>query len=64
MKVNGMMEEIKDGITLDAYLYDTGYSISKIVVELNGEIISKANYAKTILFSGDSMEVVHFVGGG
>ena len=36
----------------------------KVAIELNQEIIPKDNYSSTKLVDGDSVEIVHFVGGG
>lgn len=36
----------------------------RVAVELNMEILPKTAYATTRLAAGDSMEIVHFVGGG
>ena len=33
-------------------------------VEINGEIVPKAQYANTLINDGDIIEVVSFVGGG
>ena len=38
--------------------------IRTIAVELNEEIVAKADYDKTTLKDGDVLEVVSFVGGG
>ncbi|WP_019912022.1 sulfur carrier protein ThiS [Paenibacillus sp. HW567] len=35
-----------------------------VIVELNGEIVSKDSYGETLLSEGDRIELVHFVGGG
>ena len=35
-----------------------------MIIELNGEIVSKEDYENTILREGDRIELVHFVGGG
>lgn len=35
-----------------------------VVVELNGNILPKEDYAKTSLHEGDSIEIVQFVAGG
>ncbi|MHA6529602.1 sulfur carrier protein ThiS [Paenibacillus sp. BAC0078] len=35
-----------------------------VIVELNGEIVTKDNYGETLLSEGDRIELVHFVGGG
>lgn len=43
---------------------EQGYNLSRIAIELNGDIVPKCNYDKTILKNGDKLEVVTFVGGG
>lgn len=61
--VNGEKIDVAD-ITIAEYLENNNYSIKKIAVELNGEIIRKACYGETILKDGDTLEVVSFVSGG
>lgn len=46
------------------YLEENSISPQRIAVELNEEILSKANYADTVLKDGDVVEIVNFVGGG
>ncbi|HEX4602420.1 MAG TPA: sulfur carrier protein ThiS, partial [Candidatus Angelobacter sp.] len=36
----------------------------RVAVELNLEIVQRANWDTTILKEGDKLEIVHFVGGG
>ena len=36
----------------------------KVAVELNEEIVPRSRYAETWLSSEDSLEIVHFIGGG
>lgn len=36
----------------------------RVAVELNGDIVPRANWAATNLAEGDKLEIVHFVGGG
>jgi sulfur carrier protein len=36
----------------------------KVAVELNEEIVPRSRYTETGLTSGDSLEIVHFIGGG
>lgn len=64
IKVNGKEVNNASGIALDKLLIDEGYSLQRIAVELNGEIIPKAQYGQTNIKDGDSLEVVSFVGGG
>ena len=37
---------------------------TRIAVELNREIVPKADYAKITLREGDELELINFVGGG
>lgn len=52
------------GRTLAEYLSLSGYDVKRIAVELNGDIVPKAQYEQTVLRDGDVLEVVSFVGGG
>jgi len=63
VKVNGEQLDIA-GKTILKYLLSAGYDIKRVAVELNGDILPKADYEKTILMDRDSLEVVSFVGGG
>ncbi len=36
----------------------------RIAVERNGAIVSRADWASTLVSAGDRLEIVHFVGGG
>lgn len=64
IKVNGKNTEAIEGMTLADFLEVEGYSMARIAVECNGEIIPKAAYGERILKDGDCLEVVNFVGGG
>jgi len=63
VKVNGMELDIA-GMTAAKYLAQTKYDPKRIALELNGEIVPKAQYDKTVLKDGDALEIVSFVGGG
>ena len=63
VKINGNTTDIA-GKSLAEYLATTDYDTKRIAVERNGEIVPKAQYSKTILQDGDTVEVVSFVGGG
>jgi sulfur carrier protein len=41
-----------------------GFRADRVALELNGEILPRAEWPETPLKSGDSIELVHFVGGG
>lgn len=63
VKINGIDIDAA-GKTLSEYLATTDYDPRLIAVELNEEIVLKAQYDKTILKDGDVIEIVSFVGGG
>lgn len=60
--VNG--KETENCKSLSALLEKGGFRRDRIAVEINGEIIKKSDYDKTVLNDGDKIEVVSFVGGG
>ena len=64
MKVNGQQEFLEEAISLAELLVAKGYASSKVAVELNGRIVSRTEYASTILQDEDVLEIVCFVGGG
>ena len=64
MKVNGQQEFLEEAISLAELLAAKGYVSSKVAVELNGRIVSRTEYASTILQDADVLEIVCFVGGG
>ena len=64
VKVNGEVAENIAGKNITEYLTESGYDIKRVAVELNGDILPKAQYESTLLQDGDSIEVVSFVGGG
>ena len=64
MKVNGKDIVLKSTQSLSEFLETNNYNINRIVIELNGEIVSKDKYNTVNLKDTDVMEVLTFVGGG
>lgn len=62
VKINGK-EQNAAGKTVKEFLLEANYSLSRVAVEINGAILPKAEYDKT-LTDGDIVEIVGFVGGG
>ncbi len=52
------------GKLLSDWLEASGFRINRIVVEINGVIVSPGSYASTVFKNGDRVEIVSFVGGG
>jgi thiamine biosynthesis protein ThiS len=62
--VNGESKEIPNGATLSDLLVHIGLKPELVAVEVNRVIIRKHDWSMTTLTDGDSLEIVHFVGGG
>lgn len=63
LKVNGETKNI-DASTLYDVIASMGLEPSRVAVELNGIIVPRAEFVGTKMKDGDSLEIVHFVGGG
>ncbi|WP_301860097.1 sulfur carrier protein ThiS [uncultured Megasphaera sp.] len=63
VRINGK-DIAADGMNLRDYLDREGLRPERIAVELNGAIVRRGTYDTVTLSAGDSMEIVHFVGGG
>lgn len=61
---NGEPREVAAGTTIDAVLRDCQLSPLRIAVEVNQELVPRAQLAEFALRDGDQLEVVTLVGGG
>jgi len=61
--INGEAASIEP-LSVQDYLLTIGIDPRRVAVELNREILPKADYPGTRLKDGDNLEIVHFVGGG
>lgn len=64
LKINGEESEIADGLTVTTLLEELKIRPARVVVERNREIVAREAYGITRLADGDTLEIVHFVGGG
>jgi thiamine biosynthesis protein ThiS len=62
--VNGEPRDLPDGLSLLQLLEHFALDPRAVVVELNREIVRRAALEQTPVQAGDSVELVHFVGGG
>jgi len=62
--INGERKELASLGNLSELVQSLQLKPDRIAVELNREIVPRANWETTDLRDGDSLEVVHFVGGG
>jgi thiamine biosynthesis protein ThiS len=65
LQVNGVERTIPAGWTLSDLLASLGLDARTVVVERNATILrDRSSFASVELATGDSVEIVHFVGGG
>jgi len=64
LTVNGKPREAADVRTILDFLQAQNVNPQLIAVEHNGEIIRREHYGEVALSEGDSLEIVHMVGGG
>jgi thiamine biosynthesis protein ThiS len=64
VQINGDMKEIKEGLSLAQLLEELGIRPGRVVVELNRDVVARETHGATVLKEGDTVEIVHFVGGG
>lgn len=62
--MNGADRRVPAPATLADLLAHLSLDPRQVVVELNREIVRRARLAEVTLADGDSVELVHFVGGG
>ena len=62
--INGEKRKVPEQRTIDDLLGDLGLSPDQVAVELNREIIKRADWGSRVIRRGDEIEIVHFVGGG
>lgn len=62
--INGESADIKGGCTVAELLDHLQIGRERVAVEVGLQIVSKSSYDSRVLSEGDSIEIVHFVGGG
>ncbi len=64
IRLNGKDREVPGGLTVRALLESLELHPGMVVVELNRDILERDSYADVPVREGDTIELVHFVGGG
>ena len=62
--LNGQAKEFEQKIKLQNLIEQFCQSTSRIIAEVNGEIIKSPRWQETEIKDGDQIELVRFVGGG
>ncbi len=64
LTVNGEERKVERGTTVAGLLEELDLEPRTVVVERNREIIPRDDYGEVTLRDDDTLELVHFVGGG
>jgi len=62
--VNDEARQLPAGATVADLVTALGLGPRRVAVEVNREIVARATYAQHALHDGDTVEIIHFVGGG
>jgi len=62
--VNDEPRHLPAGASVADLVAALGLGPRRVAVELNREIVTRATYTSTVLHDGDTVEIIHFVGGG
>ena len=62
--VNGAPRDVPDDLTVTALVAHLGLEGGPVAVEINREIVPRAEHPTRMVAAGDAIEIVHFVGGG
>ena len=62
--VNGTQREVPNGTTVEQLIELFQLKKKSVVMELNRQVVDRNRYSATALQDSDTVEIVHFVGGG
>ena len=62
--VNGKKQELPEGLTVTALLTQLKVVPERVVVEVNLDILKRAQFPQVTLQPGDQVEIVQMIGGG
>ena len=61
---NGEQKNIEPGTSVEQLVQNLGINPDTVVVECDGNILRREEYASHILTDGAALELIRFVGGG
>jgi thiamine biosynthesis protein ThiS len=64
IQVNGEAREVEENIALPELVASLNLKAEQVAIELNQNVVRRAQWASTMLQTDDKVEIVHFVGGG
>ncbi|MGM0564731.1 MAG: sulfur carrier protein ThiS [Pseudomonadota bacterium] len=64
ISLNGEPHEAPSGSSLGDLIAELGLRSGRFAIELNRDIIPRSQHDETVLREGDTVEIVHAIGGG
>ena len=64
LQVNGQTTEFPAGLTARDLLQRMALAGKRVALEVNGEIVPRSSHGAHELKDGDTVEIIHAVGGG
>lgn len=64
IQVNGTPTTVSDAMPMSALIEHLGLTDRRLAVEVNRELVPRSCFAEHELKAGDSVEIIHAVGGG
>jgi thiamine biosynthesis protein ThiS len=64
IQVNGEAREVPPGTSLESLVQLLALTPERLALELNLEVVRRADWSRIMLSENDRIEIVHFVGGG
>ncbi len=64
IRVNGKEHWLSEEMKASELLEQLGYQITRIALELNGDMVPRTRLSEITVKEGDILEIVSFVGGG
>ena len=64
IQVNGESREVDENIALPQLVAILNLKAEQVAIELNRQVVRRTSWETTILQPDDTIEIVHFVGGG
>ncbi len=64
LRINGQVETLPDDLTVAVLIKRLNIGQRRVAVEVNREVIPRAEHANVRLAEGDEVEIVHAIGGG
>ncbi|HKR00191.1 MAG TPA: sulfur carrier protein ThiS [Pyrinomonadaceae bacterium] len=64
VEINGEARDVPASINLSDLVRHLALAPERLAIELNRQVIRRADWPSTTLQHGDRIEIVHFVGGG